>query len=88
MCFGMGTCRPNVVFLARSLPASSRNHGEDYGDEKVKNATGLISKTKTLNLQQGFLTDFFTVITRLTLSNVIGVATRRSSLSSLRSSFD
>ena len=54
----MGTWRPNVVFLARLLLASSRNHGEDYGNEKRTKCNRLNKQNKNSELAAG-LSDRF-----------------------------
>ena len=54
----VGTWRPTVVFLARLLLASSRNHGEDYGNEKITKCNRLNKQNKNSKLAAGLFDRF------------------------------
>ena len=54
----VGTWRPTVVFLARLLLASSRNHGEDYGNEKITKCNRLNKQHKNSKLAAGLFDRF------------------------------
>ena len=54
----VGTWRPTVVFLARLLLASSRNHGEDYGNEKITKCNRLNKQNKNSELAAGLFDRF------------------------------
>ena len=54
----VGTWRPTVVFLARLLLASSRNHGEDYGNEKITKCKRLNKQNKNSKLAAGLFDRF------------------------------
>ena len=54
----VGTWRPTVVFLARLLLASSRNHGEDYGNEKITKCNRLNKQNKNSDLAAGLFDRF------------------------------
>ena len=46
------------VFLARLLLASSRNHGEDYGNEKITKCNRLNKQNKNSELAAGLFDRF------------------------------